>query len=489
MGILVIIWVLVSFVFGCTGFGKKIINNSRAITVYLICAILPGLFLDKSILCVFYAFVSLIIAVIFTLIGNIVHDNVFLKLKALSKKTWKKVGILIGAMVIIILSCVALFNNYDAKTRLWTVANSKVESAEMYTPKTYEKYERSLKTANNLKWNLFADEETLNKASSDLKRAVDNLVLVPDKSTLIDTYENSINLDLTMYIPNCRSFMQSTLASAKLVIDDPNAISDDVSKAQTELDAAYLQLELIPDKTELQATYDEVLSIDIDKFLPSSAESLTLSLNMAKKLLDDENATISEVKDCLISISSAIELLVEKPNKEQLKATLKEAEEYNQEEYTTESYKDLISAIGNGNSLYKNENATKEEVEAATTALSNSIKNLEYSTQGVYIINISYSREYNNHVGNSWSKYCYYQGDDFSSGDLITAESNSYVEFSFTILERDSIPDYGYGYISVQLADGESSSCSIYVSENRGRYSGNTAKWIVSCKVTCTERI
>lgn len=45
------------------------------------------------------------------------------------------------------------------------------------------------------------------------------------------------------------------------------------------------------------------------------------------------------------------------------------------------------------------------------------------------------------------------------------------------------------GTIDIQLYDGSEASTQITVKENRGRYSGNKAKWEIKCSIELIERI
>ena len=99
---------------------------------------------------------------------------------------------------------------------------------------------------------------------------------------------------------------------------------------------------------------------------------------------------------------------------------------------------------------------------------------------------ISYSikMQSNDHVGSNWTKGCEYNGEEISSGTVISIMPGE----TFTIFgwaeENDSRPDYGsYGAQMTLTNDMCESGFTVEgeadVRENGGRYSGNYAVWYV----------
>ena len=63
-------------------------------------------------------------------------------------------------------------------------------------------------------------------------------------------------------------------------------------------------------------------------------------------------------------------------NKDLLYKLIKEAEAFNESEFTSDSYKGLVIALENGKKVYDDKNATQQQVDDAATALKNSINAL-----------------------------------------------------------------------------------------------------------------
>lgn len=89
----------------------------------------------------------------------------------------------------------------------------------------------------------------------------------------------------------------------------------------------------------------------------------------------------------------------------------------------------------------------------------------------------------NNHVGNSWSQVYKYNNEQIGRTVTITAPPDSTIIISATITEHDEYPDVGHSSIKVVLTDGKTSSGTVAVQENRGKYARNKAKWSIIISV------
>ena len=95
----------------------------------------------------------------------------------------------------------------------------------------------------------------------------------------------------------------------------------------------------------------------------------------------------------------------------------------------------------------------------------------------------------NDHVGSSWSRSFTVNNQDFYSGSVITLDPNSSFDVFFIVTEHDTDPDVGSYHKKFEYSDdlcknGYTESTEIYVSENRGRYSGHTAVWHFDMTIT-----
>ncbi|KQN96095.1 hypothetical protein [Paenibacillus sp. Leaf72] len=88
----------------------------------------------------------------------------------------------------------------------------------------------------------------------------------------------------------------------------------------------------------------------------------------------------------------------------------------------------------------------------------------------------------NDSVGNEWETQVLINGKAVAAGDSIklTLKPSELVKLEATAIEQDKIPDVGTANKSFKastVTSGKKHTLDVKVVENRGRYSGNAAKW------------
>jgi len=98
---------------------------------------------------------------------------------------------------------------------------------------------------------------------------------------------------------------------------------------------------------------------------------------------------------------------------------------------------------------------------------------------------------YNNHVGNEWSTYTEVEDQEITKNknfEKIYEKKTITLKFYAKAVEDDTVPDIGsttrYVDLDLQSTTSKIVTLDVIVKENRGRYSGNTAKWRFSYRVT-----
>ncbi len=97
----------------------------------------------------------------------------------------------------------------------------------------------------------------------------------------------------------------------------------------------------------------------------------------------------------------------------------------------------------------------------------------------------------NNHVGNEWVFGATVNKKELNEGDSveITTTSTGKITIVSMAEEQDKYPDYGSKSLTVSVGKLKAGSNNTYtsnvtVTENRGRYSGNTAVWKFTYLIT-----
>lgn len=94
----------------------------------------------------------------------------------------------------------------------------------------------------------------------------------------------------------------------------------------------------------------------------------------------------------------------------------------------------------------------------------------------------------NNHVGNEWWWGGFVNGKELEDGTSVTlnVDPNGSIKLRAEAQEQDKYPDDGASSASVKVSSITSSvtkKLNVTVVENRGRYSGNTAKYQFTFKL------
>ncbi len=302
-----------------------------------------------------------------------------------------------------------------------------------------------------------------------------------EKEQLLKIIDQEIQAEET-YTPESYRQYTAALDRAQSVYDGFFSDSDEIAEAQKELRNALDALYIIPDKSSLISEVIKAKQIDTAPYLPSSVDSLSLAIQQANSVISDENAHAEDVENAIQSLQSTSQMLVPRPDKSALATLIEAKNKLNEASYTTDSFTSMENTASQASAVMQDENATQEEVNTAAENLNNSMLGLVKATKGVYKVFCSLELESNNSVGNEWTTDFTYNGSLIQSGDIVTVPLNNSITITGSVIEHDSFPDYGSG--SVRLTtDGSTKSKTIYVRENRGRYSGNLAVWQMECSI------
>lgn len=115
-----------------------------------------------------------------------------------------------------------------------------------------------------------------------------------------------------------------------------------------------------------------------------------------------------------------------------------------------------------------------------------------FAVSDQYKLKISFSakRTSNNHVGNSWSVVATVGDTTIKKGKSATLKYGDADTFTIvcTATENDKTPDVGTATIDVnvgELKNGKNKfTQTVVVTENAGRYTGNTAEWVFTITVS-----
>ena len=184
------------------------------------------------------------------------------------------------------------------------------------------------------------------------------------KSKLQEIYKKYKDLDISSYTPNSIARYQEALNNAVKVYNDDDVTSEDILKAIDQLEDSVKGLTKIVDKMELEETINSASKqLDTAKYTPQSIELLTVTLQKAKEVFNDDNATKHEVDEAINKLNEVVAALVEKADKNNLISIFNTALNIDKEKYTSESLTKVEALLEKVESIIDDENAAQAEVD------------------------------------------------------------------------------------------------------------------------------
>ncbi len=273
----------------------------------------------------------------------------------------------------------AIKNITDAMSALIpdkTALQSKVDEANAldttgYTEETVKALKEKINNAQTVLDNENATVEEIKTAQADLENAMS--ALTPDKSELQAKVDELNKLDKSDYTEETYKALEEKITNAQTVLDDPDATVEEIKTALEELNNATTNL--VPDKTALQSKVDEANALDTTGYTEETVKALKEKINNAQTVLDNENATVEEIKTAQADLENAMSALT--PDKSELQAKVDELNKLDKSDYTEETYKALEEKITNAQTVLDDPDATVEEIKTALEDLNNAVGSLE----------------------------------------------------------------------------------------------------------------
>lgn len=194
-----------------------------------------------------------------------------------------------------------------------------VEEAEKITDKELEnvvpivvkEFKNAIKEAKYILSNKEATREEVDKSFDRLSSVMQKLSFYKgDKTELTKLVEKINNLDESEYIKSTWENLQSVLGEVNVVINDVNAMEKEVLESYDKLMKAFLDLRLKPNKDQLEELINKAETIDSKKYTKESIKNLNNALELAKSIINNEDATEKEVRSAENSLEDALKNLV-----------------------------------------------------------------------------------------------------------------------------------------------------------------------------------
>lgn len=264
-------------------------------------------------------------------------------------------------------------------------ANAIIGSDAEYTEATFNAFKEALEAANTVLTNADATKDMVTEAIDNVNKAIDSLVVVENKpankeqlQVLVDKASSISEEDLSkVEDESLVAEFKEALEEAKAILADEKATQEVIAASVARLTKAIESLSFEnTDKGALTDLIEKIMNLNSENYTEESWNALKDKLEIAKKVLLNENATEEEVSKAYAEFFKAFSELKVKPSKERLEALINKAEVYKKKDYTKESFKVLSEKLKAAKKVLKDKNATEADILKAEIELQKVIDQL-----------------------------------------------------------------------------------------------------------------
>lgn len=206
-------------------------------------------------------------------------------------------------------------------------------------PTVQKRFDKALAAAVKVAEAKTADQKAIDKAWSDL---IDVIHLLQFQNGDMSALELQLHmgslLDSADYTTESWNAYLEVRECAQAMFDAQDSLQEEIDTMVKGLKEAISSLVFAADKRDLQNLVDEADHYDLDDYLEIGKEAFSATLQAARELLTDVDATNRDYNVMLVRLTSAMADLRRIPDKEALDALLARFETINSNIYTAESY-------------------------------------------------------------------------------------------------------------------------------------------------------
>lgn len=198
-----------------------------------------------------------------------------------------------------------------------TSLNDAIASADLlkeddFRPRTWEPFATALQNAKTVANDRYIAQKDVDDALAALAAAKEGLGLKADRTALSGKVTEAEALKKDDYLASSWTAFQTALNNAKTVVDDTNAEDSAVDAAMDALEEAMESLQAKPDKAALKTAISQAEALDKDDYEDASWADFAKALAAAKSLVDNAEATQTQVDKAIADLAAAKAALKEK---------------------------------------------------------------------------------------------------------------------------------------------------------------------------------
>lgn len=249
-----------------------------------------------------------------------------------------------------------------------------------YTKDSWAALEETLAKAKEVVANEDASQEDVDNAIKALETAINGLVKKANKYGLqiaVDEAKKVTEEELSNVVPVVVKEFKEALSEAEAILTNENATQEEVDASFDRLSEAMHMLSFKKgDKESLKSLIEKINGLDEKEYISKTWKNLQKQLEIANKVVADENALEKEVAKTYEDLLKAFLDLRLKPSKEKLEELINKAESIDRDKYTEKSVKAIDKALSKAKEVFSDEDATEKDITKAE-------KDLEVALNGL----------------------------------------------------------------------------------------------------------
>ena len=229
-----------------------------------------------------------------------------------------------------------------------------------------------------------ATQDSINEASTLLRQAINGLIERASQEQLITlkTQLEECKILEESYTPEEFSKLKQLIGEAENLLQieldniSDEAVSQILDQLIEERDVLYLSTSIKELKTFIDEA-NKILNGDLSGYLEESITTLRNAANLSQGLIDNQCKDIDLIKEATGNLENAISQMKKvEVDKTVLDLLIKEAEKYEEGNYTTDSWQAFKEALDAAKDVMNDENALESNVNDALNNLTDAIGNL-----------------------------------------------------------------------------------------------------------------
>ena len=232
-----------------------------------------------------------------------------------------------------------------------------------YSAASYNSLKPILEAAQNIYNSDSVKQPEVDNETAKLKAAIDALTV--DKTDLNKTIADANSKTKEHYSDTTWANLQSVLADAEKVTNNPAAKQSEVDHINEKLKAAIAGLNT--DKTELEKQLADAKSKTASDYSTASWSTLEEAKNAAQEVEDNATATQTQIDEAAKKLKAAIEAL--KTDKTELEKQLADAKSKTETDFSPETWSALEEAKNAAQEVEDNATATQAQIDEAAKKL------------------------------------------------------------------------------------------------------------------------